>query len=64
MSKLITASSLLLGSIIIIIFNFLIPGNIDVFTKNITEVNIMTENFGSNSDLVQYYLAIIETLLF
>ncbi len=59
MSKLITASSLLLGSIIIIIFNFLIPGNIDVFTKNITEVNIMTENFGSNSDLVQYYLAII-----
>ena len=59
MSKLITSSSLLLGSIIILVFNFLIPGNLDVFTKNITEVNIMTENYGSNKELVQYYLALI-----
>ncbi len=59
MSKLITASSLLLGSIIILVFNFLIPGNLDVFTKNVTEVNIMTENYGSNKELVQYYLALI-----
>jgi len=59
MSKLVTGSSLLLGSLIILVFNFLIPGNLDVFTKNVTEVNIFTENYGSNSDSVQYFLAVI-----
>jgi len=59
MSKLVTGSSLLLGSLIIIVFNFLIPGNLDVFSKNITEVNIMTENYGSSSESVQYFLTII-----
>ncbi|MEC7837712.1 MAG: hypothetical protein VX523_03205, partial [Chloroflexota bacterium] len=59
MSKLITGASLLVGSIIIVLFNFLIPGNVDVFTKNITEVNVMTGNYAADSDLIQYYLAII-----
>lgn len=59
MSKLVTGSSLLVGSLIILVFNFLIPGNLDVFTKNVTEVNIMTENYGSNSEIVQYYLVAV-----
>lgn len=59
MSKLITGSSLLLGSLIVILFNFLLPGNIDSFSKNVTEVTIMTENYGSNSNLVQIYLVAI-----
>lgn len=59
MSKIITGSSLILGSIIVIIFNFLLPGNLDAFSKNVVEVNTFTENYGDNHNLVQAYLTII-----
>ena len=59
MSKIITGSSLILGSIIVIIFNFLLPGNLDAFSKNVVEVNTFTENYGDNHNLVQAYLTVI-----
>jgi len=59
MSKLITGSSLLLGVLIVLIFNFLIPGNSEVFTENITEITWMTEYFGINTNTIQIYLVII-----
>ena len=59
MSKIITGSSLISGSIIVIIFNFLLPGNLDVFSKNVVEVNTFTENYGNNHNIAQAYLTAI-----
>ena len=51
MSKIITGYSLVLGVLLIAIFNFLIPGNSKAFTENITEINAFTENLGANKDI-------------
>jgi len=59
MSKWITGSSLFIGVLIVIIFNFLIPGNSSVFTENITAVDWMTEYFGINTTIIQIYLVLI-----
>jgi hypothetical protein len=59
MSKLITGSSLFIGVLLVLIFNFLIPGNSKIFTENITEINFMTENFGLHVDSIQIYLVLI-----
>tara|TARA_B110000263_G_C15235575_1_gene476858 strand:+ start:396 stop:1157 length:762 start_codon:yes stop_codon:yes gene_type:complete len=59
MSKLITSSSLFLGVLIVLIFNFLTAGNSKIFTENITEINFMTENFGINANTIQIYQILI-----
>ena len=59
MSKLITGSSLIIGVLLIGIFNFLVPGNSDAFTENVTEINAFTENLGSNKENAQIFFIII-----
>ena len=57
MSKIITGYSLVLGVLLIAIFNFLIPGNSKAFTENITEINAFTENLeglGFNIQIVNF----------
>ena len=58
-SKIITGYSLVLGVLLIAIFNFLIPGNSKAFTENITEINAFTENLGANKDIAKIYFIII-----
>ena len=59
LSKIITGYSLVLGVLLIAIFNFLIPGNSKAFTENITEINAFTENLGANKDIAKIYFILI-----